>query len=144
MRIPISFLVFEVLVAACNSSGRNTTNVTEDAGTAADTGGLNPPGCMGASSQPGGPCSCNDDCPPGDTCDSELESGQPGGFCVHFCSTATPPPPGLFCKTQSPGTSLLIPTCDATNRCRDAYVCMIDAISNVGTCWAQCSSDSQC
>src|SRR5215831_4823143 len=90
MRVPISWLVFEVLVAACNSSARNTTDVIEDAGTdaRADTGGLNPPACTGAaSSQPGGACSCDGDCLPGDQCASELQTGEPGGMCLHGCST---------------------------------------------------------
>ena len=60
------------------------------------------------------------------------------------CDPDAAAPSGYICPQLSSGGGALLATCDATNRCRDGYICIIDTTTNIGTCDVQCSRDAQC
>jgi hypothetical protein len=136
-------------MSACDTSSLTAASdahgdAQADADTTADAAADAALACLGVASTAGGACTCTADCPMGAACGTEIETQFPGGYCVQGCVTTDAAPPFYVCQQLTSGGGGLFPTCSATHRCRDAYVCIIDPTTNVGTCEPHCSRDSQC
>jgi hypothetical protein len=134
----LSWTVVAVLVPACIGGDDPRLSFAERVVPRSELGAH----CAVAGSVPDGhPCACASDCVPGAMCQTEEESGYPGGFCFRVCDAAADDcTPDAVCLDVGAGPSRGIchPACTVSEDCPPANSCHHDV------CWSLCQAHDEC
>lgn len=135
-----------LICAACGGDPSSGDDTAIDA-SADDVDAANPavdaPTAIDAAPPVLGGCTTDADCGAGGMCDTEAETGFPGGQCVIACTGSGDCPSGSTCLDWGDGSMRCLATCDAAADCGAGYSCF-DFGLPVGVCWPDCTADAQC
>ncbi len=112
-----------------------------------DVDASNRVGCLhGKSPTAAQPCTCIEDCDPGEVCVTELDKGVPGGVCLRGCPKHDCPL-NLICIELTPGdftTAACQLPCELTSDCPIGNVCQTNVSHGELFCSPYCQADGDC
>lgn len=87
----------------------------------------------------GTPCNCTEECYRGASCETEVQTGFPGGACIRLCSTDEDCYDGFHCRRAGASSDgWCSQACTTNNDCPPHRICVY------GTCDPMCVEDSDC